>query len=75
MVTEKQEQAVITNLVDAGYSHEQTEQFISLLRDGQKDAMLSLLAKHRRSLLDRYHAVQKKIDCLDYLVYQIGQLQ
>lgn len=66
-----QKQAVIQNLVDAGCDQELIDQFLSLQDAGQKDAELSLLAKHRKSLLDCYHAQQKKIDCLDYLIYNI----
>lgn len=66
-----QKQAVIQNLVDAGCDQELIDQFLRLQDAGQKDAELSLLAKHRKSLLDCYHAQQKKIDCLDYLIYNI----
>ena len=67
----KREQAVVANLADAGCDNEQIEQFMDLLKSGRKEAGLSLLAKHRRFLLDCYHADQKKIDCLDYLVYRM----
>ena len=71
----KQEQDVVTNLVDAGCDNELIDQFIDLLKNGKKEAGLSLLAKHRRYLLDCYHADQKKIDCLDYLLYQMNRNQ
>lgn len=71
----KQEQAVVTNLMDAGCSGELIEKFVSLIKAGQKEAGLSLLAEHRRFLLDCYHADQKKIDCLDYLIYTMNQKQ
>ncbi len=67
----KQAQTVITNLIDAGCNGEQVEQFMKLLADGKKESGLSLLEKHRRYLLDCYHADQKRIDCLDYLIYQL----
>ncbi len=66
-----QKQAVIQNLVDAGCDRELIDQFLRLWDAGQRDAELSLLAKHRKFLLDRCHAQQKKIDCLDYLIYNI----
>ena len=69
----KQEQAVVTNLVDAGCDNELIEQFMDLLTTGKKEAGLSLLAKHRQFLLDCYHADQKRIDCLDYLVYKMNR--
>ena len=50
----KQEQAVVANLADAGCDKEQIEQFMDFLKSGRKEAGLSLLAKHRRFLLDRY---------------------
>ena len=71
----RQEQAVVTNLVDAGCDNELIEQFINLLKTGRKEAGLALLAKHRRFLLDCCHADQKRIDCLDYLIYQMNQNQ
>ena len=71
----KQEQAVVVNLADAGCDKEQIEQFMDFLKSGRKEAGLSLLTKHRRYLLDCYHADQKRIDCLDYLLYQMNQNQ
>lgn len=67
----RQERAVVTNLVDAGCDNKLIEQFMDYLKTGRKEAGLSLLAKHRRFLLDCYHADQKRIDCLDYLIYKI----
>jgi len=67
----RQEQAVITNLVDAGCNSELISQFMNFLECGEKELGLSLLAKHRRFLLECYHADQKKIDCLDYLIYRL----
>jgi len=58
-------------LSDAGCSPELIRQFMALTEQGQEEAGLALLARHRKHLLDCCHAEQKKIDCLDYLVYQI----
>lgn len=71
----KQEQDVVSNLVDAGCDNELIDQFIDLLKNGKKEAGLSLLTKHRSFLLDCYHADQKKIDCLDYLIYKMNHNQ
>lgn len=70
----KQEQAVITNLVDAGCDNDQIERFVSLIEQGKAEDGLALLAKHRKHLLDLYHADQKKIDCLDYLIFQMKKV-
>ena len=68
----KREQDVVANLVDAGCDNELIDQFMDLLKNGKKEAGLSLLAKHLRYLLDFYHADKKKIDCLEYLLYQMN---
>lgn len=59
------------NLLDAGCDTELIERFMALTGQGKEREALALLAKHRKHLLDCCHAEQKKIDCLDYLVYQI----
>ena len=71
----KLEQTVVTNLLDAGCDNELIKQFMELLKTGRKEVGLSLLAKHRRFLLDCYHADQKRIDCLDYLIYKMNHNQ
>ena len=48
----KQKQAVVANLADAGCDNKPIEQFMDFLKSGRKEAGLSLIAKHRRFLLD-----------------------
>ena len=43
----------------------------SMLQNGDTLEQLKLLSIHRERLLDRVHREEKRIDCLDYLVYQI----
>ena len=69
----RQEQAVVANLADAGCDNEQIEQFMDFLKSGRKEAGLSLLAKHRRFLLDCYHADQKRSDRPDCLICQMNR--
>ena len=59
------------NLTDAGCDAELAERFLSLVGQGREEEALDLLARHRKALLERCHEAEKKIDCLDYLVYQI----
>lgn len=59
------------NLLDAGCGEELTERLEGLLYQGEEKAVLDILAKHRKRLLDCCHAEQKKLDCLDYLVYRM----
>ena len=63
--------ALRQNLMDAGCDDLLTEQFLSLIGQGLEKEALSLLARHRKNLLEHCHAAERKIDCLDYLVYQI----
>ncbi len=64
-------QAIIQNLKDAGCSAQTVERFLALEAEGNAAEQLQLLALHRRRLLARVHREEKRIDCLDYLVYQI----
>lgn len=58
------------NLVDAGCGRETAERCILLFQNGEMSELLRLLSCHRRALLDAVHRNQKRLDCLDYLVYQ-----
>ena len=66
-----QMRAIIQNLEDAGCGQALMEQFVELVESGHLDEGLSLLEKHRRYLLDCCHTEQKRIDCLDYLIYTL----
>lgn len=63
--------AVVQNLKDAGCDRKAVEKFIRLRSQGDTDEQLRLLSRQRDILLERIHCEEKKIDCLDYLVYQI----
>ena len=64
-------QALLDNLEDAGCDSELAQRFLVLERSGQYQEQLNLLSSHRRHLLECLHREQRRIDCLDYLVYQI----
>ena len=65
------ENAIIQNLIDAGCGQEFISEFMEDLRKDNISKDLKLLQAHRRSLLDNLHKEQKRIDCLDYLVYRM----
>lgn len=71
MTAQASPEAISKNLEDAGCGSAQIDEFWRLFRAGRERELRALLAKHRRHLLDSCHAEQKKIDCLDYLVYQL----
>ena len=64
-------QETIQNLKDAGCDRETAEGFMAVEGAGDTQEQLRLLSVHRKQLLDRIHREEKRIDCLDYLVYQI----
>lgn len=66
-----QENALIQNLEDAGCTADFIKNFMMKWNHGKKTEELRLLEAHRRSLLDTLHQDQKRIDCLDFLVYQL----
>lgn len=59
------------NLSDAGCDPKLAERFLTLVGQGREEEGLALLREHRKRLLECCHAEQKKIDCLDYLVYRM----
>lgn len=72
---EGKEAAIIQNMKDAGCGQKMIAAFVETLREDKADEGMRLLAAHRRMLLEELHREQKKIDCLDYLVYQMQKLQ
>lgn len=75
MDAQETRQAITQNLVDAGCGEDLIGQFWQLMAAGKRREMLALLAGHRKCLLDLCHGAQRKIDCLDYLVYQMNRKQ
>lgn len=66
-----EENAIVQNLLDAGCDREFIAKFIENFRKENISKDLKLLQAHRRLLLERLHNEQKRIDCLDYLVYKM----
>ena len=64
---------VLQNLIDAGCNSALAEECAQLILDGNTQSVLNILGKHRKYLLDEVHTNQKRIDCLDYLIYNIGK--
>lgn len=60
---------VFQNLKDAGCDEETIQSFMDNLQNGKQAKGMRLLENHRRSLLDNLHEEQKRIDCLDYLLF------
>lgn len=65
------ESDLIQNLMDAGCPDALIGQFMDSYQSGRIKDGLRLLQQHRRTLLDGVHAEERKINCLDYLVYHL----
>lgn len=69
MLAEFSVQEITQNLKDAGCDPEMITDFFD--KSGKKDEQLKMLAAQRMRLLERVHKEEKRIRCLDYLVYQM----
>ena len=59
------------NLKDAGCDLKTISRCEVLAQDKKKAELMRVLSLHRRALLDAVHENERRIDCLDYLIYQI----
>ena len=59
------------NLEDAGCDKQTKEKCMALFQSGNLRGLLPLLSNYRKDLLSTVRSGQKKIDCLDYLIYKI----
>lgn len=59
------------NLEDAGCDKQTKEKCMVLFQSGNLRGILPLLSNYRKDLLSTVRSGQKKIDCLDYLIYKI----
>lgn len=59
------------NLIDVGCCENEIHIFMEALRKNNQREELKFLNMQRKKMLDELHLCQRKIECLDYLVYQI----
>lgn len=64
---------LLRNLKDAGCNAAMAEQFLAYEREKKKRAQRQLLLRQKNSLLRAVHENQKRIDCLDFLLYSVEQ--
>ncbi len=65
--------SLVRNLKDAGCGPLLIEKILVLHESGNIREELRLLAAQRSGLLEKVHAAQKKVDCLDYLLCNMKQ--
>ncbi len=63
--------SIYQNLIDAGCNKETTEKCMSFIGEKKVSEALKILGQHRASLLSSLHKEQKRIDCLDFLIYRL----
>ena len=65
--------SLLENLRDAGCDEEMIERYREIAEDGAQcvPKLIRLLTPHRKALLDALHADQARLDCLDYLLFQL----
>ena len=63
------------NLKDAGCNAEIIKDFFSCEDEKRVDRQKALLEEYRKTLLKRIHKEEKKISCLDYLIFQLEKKQ
>ncbi|MCI8615431.1 MAG: hypothetical protein HFJ01_10150 [Lachnospiraceae bacterium] len=68
-------ESVIQNLEDAGCEAGTIRDFLKWLEQGRKEKQLEVLEYQREYLLDRVHKDERRISCLDYLIYQVQEKQ
>ena len=71
MLEEKERDAVIQNLKDAGCSEGFVDRFLACYDKEEKEGQMKLLESWRADLLKQVHIGERKISCLDYLVYHL----
>ena len=66
---------VFQNLIDAGCDKAAAEKCTQMILGGGIEQAVRILEKHRGYLLNEVHTNQKRIDCLDHLIYKIEKSQ
>lgn len=63
--------AIAQCLKDAGCGDSVIEHFLADFESGRLKESICILQKHRETLLNDLHKGQKRIDCLDYLIFML----
>lgn len=62
---------ILRNLTDAGCDDQTIDKYLQLADSGRVKEQLGLLARQKQALLEELHSSQRKIDCLDFMVFQM----
>ena len=61
------------NLVDAGCGEKGITVCMDYAQRGEWKKLLPMLTRHKKALLEQVHTSEKKIDCLDFLIYRLNK--
>lgn len=61
------------NLMDAGCSEKGIMVCMDYAQKGEWEKLLPVLTQHKKILLEQVHASEKRIDCLDFLIYRLNK--
>ncbi len=64
---------ILQNLKDADCDYDLIAKFFELDKDNKIKEQLKLLSRHRSKLLNFLHDSQRKLDCLDFLIFNMKQ--
>ena len=73
MKTDANSSGIRRNLSDAGCNAATADKFMALHDEGKTGEQIRLLKTHRAALLKKVRDNQKRIDCLDYLIFTMAQ--
>lgn len=62
---------ILDGLLASGCNETIIKEFKRLQKNQKINEQLLLLSRYKRTLLEKLHSDQAKIDCLDYLTYHI----
>lgn len=71
MENKEGQEEIIQNLRDAGCNDSVIADYLKYDECKCCNMLLCILNKQRNKLLENIHKEQKKLDCLDYLIYKI----
>lgn len=63
--------SIYQNLIDAGCDTKMASQCMLFVEEERYADMLPILKQYRETLLDSVRAGQRRIDCLDFLIYKL----
>lgn len=54
--------------------NDKADEIILLLECGDEKTAVALLEQHRKKMLDEVHSCERGIECLDYLIYKLKEI-